>query len=614
MSKKEIKWWVIGLLAVIALLWGVFGWWQDRTFVMWRWITEMFVERFFLPKWWNLLGATPVFYLLVALVATGLVFWFTPDKYTAAQWRKLREKLKRQKTRQREAEQKAARDAALRNSRWSNDDTEDKEEPEPEPKPKPIPQPNWRVVGPLVAVAVISGLAFVPAVWNNDRDTAASYSGSTVFVVQDLNSPPESLKYLFDGKQMGSNPGCTRIYNNGGFNSCVLQGEFSPDWYPRASSATGATKILTNNSATDNNSQLLQDSLAYIYDADGSGKWTAIRDGKGTNPIVGVMEWNGSGDRATNCNFSGNYALNKAFGGVWGNNLGDEIAHKFRNLLYDDADVWGYCRGTEREPVIVIPVYQQQGFNHRTTIRSAGVIVVTGSPSGKPSIVHDIKVDPGKYPGPVYPTAVADQQREQLKWHGGRWVKTSNGKAFGYKVSGLESQQGNDSDYLLKSKSDNGLYWVTPLRLNGSDSEQIIAYSVTPADKATAGQLNEQRVYVLNGNDERVADLSRMENAAKNAANVKQNGFTSSGGSIKEFLPVDGTNWQVFAEMGGDVVYRITIPVNTSITPTVTEVKKPQEKPTEVDVCTKPRSQLSSDELAGCIQKFAEELGGRKDK
>jgi len=106
-----------------------------------------------------------------------------------------------------------------------------------------------------------------------------------------------------------------------------------------------------------------------------------------------------------------------------------------------------------------------------------------------------------------------------------------------------------------------------------------------------------------------------METRVTDAVNRRQGAFFTgeddSKGQLVEFLPVSADKWQVYAERGGNVVYRINVSIDERIQPEVLELVSQTPTTTE-DACTKPRSQLSPEQLTDCIKKFADELGGRK--
>jgi hypothetical protein len=146
---------------------------------------------------------------------------------------------------------------------------------------------------------------------------------------------------------------------------------------------------------------------------------------------------------------------------------------------------------------------------------------------------------------------------------------------FGYDAAdSVSSQTGNPSEYLLRDKKTNRLYWVTPMKPRGSDNEVLVAYSVTPADQATTGSLNQQNIYVLPDGDPRAISISSLEASTRNALQEAEPGFLPAGGKLAEFLPLNDTTWQVYAEINGRVAYRIIVPIDASVKPTVTSLNQ----------------------------------------
>jgi hypothetical protein len=153
------------------------------------------------------------------------------------------------------------------------------------------------------------------------------------------------------------------------------------------------------------------------------------------------------------------------------------------------------------------------------------------------------------------------KQREMSAWAAGREPDDDGG--FGFELTGADTQQDNIGVFQLLSKDDGRRYWVSPLRARGSDSEQLVAYSITPADTVTAGSYNTQRIYVLDDNDARITALPRLENRIKTVL-ASDPGFYPAGGRVIEFLPLDGGTWQAYGELNGQVKYVFTVPVDES--------------------------------------------------
>ena len=367
----------------------------------------------------------------------------------------------------------------------------------------------------------------------------------------------------------------------------------------------------------------LEDS--YIYGEDGAGSWTGIRDGKNRQPIFGVATWAGAGTSVKTCEFKGEYELNKAFGGSWGKNLGDDIAAFDKSFTYSAQDMYGYCDGDK--PVIVIPGTRTGTTDVRTINVAYGVMTITGSSTGRPVIEFRDEVKAGELPGPVYPVRLVEQQRSSLGWSAGRvWPWQS---PVGFTSTDTTAQAGNSTDFLLQSKKDGRLYWVTPMRPLNTESQTLVAYSVTPADEMTSGELNQQRIYVLNGDDPRVVNLNDLENVVTQAVAKDDPGFFTGSdenvGRIVEFIPTSDDSWQVFAERGGRAVYRIDITGGARMNTSVMELNDEGEAETvdpsddssgddtSAAICGEDVSNLTDAELATCLNLLTEELLARQD-
>lgn len=284
--------------------------------------------------------------------------------------------------------------------------------------------------------------------------------------------------------------------------------------------------------------------------------------------------------------------------------------------------MWGYCDGDE--PIIVIPGVTMTGYGMRTVDKAAGVVTVRGSKSGQPVIDHLANVKPGQLPGPVYPQSLVNNQRDSLDWAAGYWATIN--EHFGFETTNVASQAGNSSNYLLKSEADGRLYWVTPLRPQSTDSQTLIAYSVTPADEITTGVLNPQTVYVLNENDPRVVNLDDLQARVTSSVSEANPGFFTSDnpGRIVEFLPVSDAQWQAFAEVNGRVKYRIDIDVNARINPKVFDIDSGMETgsstpatpstPSGGGVSCDAPSSLTDAQLADCLVSLSRELSQRQVK
>ncbi len=252
----------------------------------------------------------------------------------------------------------------------------------------------------------------------------------------------------------------------------------------------------------------------------------------------------------------------------------------------------------------------------QTTDTPGGVVTIRGSKSGEPALELLTDVKPGDLPGPVYPQRVVNHQRDALDWAAGYWQSVN--EHFGFETTSVASQDGNDSNYLLKSEKDGRLYWVTPMKPQSSDDQTLIGYSMIPADEITQGTLNPQVVYVLNEDAPQVANLDDLNSYAQDAVcNLPDPNFCSDTpkGRIVEFLPVTETHWQGFGEIEGRVKYLIDLEVNgasikTRTTTLLTDEGEPTNEPGEVVTCDVP-SNLTDQQLADCLSALVGELQGR---
>lgn len=455
----------------------------------------------------------------------------------------------------------------------------------------------------FVAVAVVFGLVSIYAVgyqgfWKSEESGARHYLSTTTFVVHDTNKVPDMLsKYSTSGESIVE----------------MTQGDLPSGWQPRVASAAGARNVMGRTGDAISNTELMSDTMTYIYSEGQTGVWTAIRDGNNQQSIYGVHSWDGSGESVKTCEFTGQNELNKAFGGLWGTNLTNVIAQQYPLFTYDESDIWGYCDGDK--PIIVIPGTKTVGYDTRTVDQANGVLTITGSPSGEPVLTYDNDATPGEYPGPVYPQRLVNQQLSSVVWGAGRHLKQFEN--FGFETTDVSSQEGNNKNFLLKSQEDGRLYWVTPLKPRSTDSQTLIAFSVTPADSIQTDQLNEQKVYVLDSNDSRIVNLDNLQSKVTDVVRTTDPGFFTgeSPGRIVEFLPVSDDKWQVFAEVNGRVKYRIDVNVGARIDANVVLIDKAQEQPQQPQsgnmTCDDPSS-LDSAKLAECLSNLANELQKRQ--
>lgn len=460
--------------------------------------------------------------------------------------------------------------------------------------------PTWYKA---LATIVIIGLVFlsIRGFWLLNETDARYYNGfkqdpaNNVYVVSDEDNVPNTL---------------TRVEQSNSRQVEIETGTMPREWETRVASATGAAYVMGKTGDSNANTKLMPDTLTYIYgDEAGKGSWTAIRNGTNRQPIFGVSSWSGTGEDIKTCEFEKDYELNRNFGSGWGKNLKDEIAQYDLTFTYSDMDVYGYCDGDK--PVIVIPGTRTVGVDVHTANQAYGVMLITGSSNGEPKIEfkHDVKA--GELPGPVYPLRLVQAQRNALSWSAGRvwWWESP----VGFEATDTESQAGNNADFLLKSKEDGRLYWVTPMKPMSTDAQTLVAYAITPADEFSQGKFNQQKIYVLDDGDSSIVNLNDLENAVTQAVAKADSGFFTGSeenkGRIVEFIPTSDDSWQVFAERGGRAVYRIDVKGGSSMNTTVFSMEDSNGKP---GTCDEPRG-LSDVELANCLAAISDELSARQD-
>ncbi len=584
---RKTRIWVASIaaavLALTALIWWLVGYKEDVWNVFVRSVTRKFFVRDMFPSW-NPLHWTSFTYLVLMFVFGGLI--------ALACWR-----FKKPETKEPSERDYYRHNSYRERGEWVRRTSS-----------------RSRVLSLcLAALSVLSMLYAITGWWNNDKDEANSYLGTTTYYVDNPDKLPSSLIPLTKGATRLNGSNCL-FTNPHDVTNCVKQGTLPDNWDTRSASMTGANIVMSRTSGSVPNTDIMEETLTYLYAQDGSGTWSSVRNGTNKQPLNGIVTWDGT-NAAQACTFTGKYALNVAFGGKWGQNLDDTLAKDYPGLLYTHDDMWGYCKGageiSSREPVIVLPVTEQQAYGRRTTARSAGVLIITGSPTGEPTIEHRTTVKAGELLGPSYPITLVAKQREMLQWSAGRGNK--NRLSFGYEPSTVASQAGNDSEYLLRDRDSGRLFWVTPLTPRASASQLLIAYSITPADETSTGNLNQQRVYVLSDGDSRIVNMDDMQARVSQAIREQSPGFFTGDqpGKISEFLPVSTTMWQAFAELNGRVVARIQVPSDSRVKPTVENLDGTSGTTPTKATCTQDPKSLDKQQLSDCIAQFARELAGR---
>jgi hypothetical protein len=474
----------------------------------------------------------------------------------------------------------------------------------------------------IVAVIVLLGSLFqvVHLSWQNSKNVARFYDRSAVIYTPSINNAPGSLQYLLSHATKGKD-GC--YVANSDVPSCVKIGSLPMAGFdPRVSSSTGALTVMQRTSGSRQNVNLLDSSLTYLNGNGKNGVWSALRDGFGAfQPTEGVVEWNGTA-LPTECKFGGADQFNKALNGVKSNSLVNYLTKLHPDLYWSSNDVWGYCSANNR-PVLVFPVEKQARYLSQTVSVPAGVLVITGSRSGKPQVSY--LAHARNMPGPVYPKSLADTQLTSLNWMAGR--AHLDRSQFGFEPTNSSAQAGNTQDYLLKSKTDGHIYWVTPLTLASSQSQLFVAYSMVRADTVNSGQLNTFKVYALASSDTRVTNVDQLEAQAKNFMVNNAGGFIPSGGQLIEFTPANGNFWRAFGEINGRVIYRLDISTDSSVTPVLVSLDPTSGAPVSsggtpgtpgkptgngkagaLAYCGNPVSSLNNTQKLACLRLFANSI------
>ncbi len=471
---------------------------------------------------------------------------------------------------------------------------------------------------PQPVLATISGLLLIASVVmvgvyvvNEDKNVGRFYAGATTVYVHDTKQVPASVHLLADGGHRDTD-GCAIKGDHDVF-GCIQRADLSTaGWEPRVGSLDGARIALTRATGAQQAVSLRTETITYLNaKGDTSGAWSGVLDGTGINvPLGGVATWSGQGN-ATQCTFSGDYGIDRAFGGSRHNSLPNLLRERFPLIGYDMSDVWGYCDG--KEPIVVIPVTMPMPWTHGTVTAPAGVITVRGD-HGHVKLDYLTDVAAGTLPGPVYPKSLAALQRQQTKWVAGR--ENMNRNHFGFDPANSEAQTGNISEYLLRDKTTGRLQWVTPMTLRGSTSQLFVAYSITPADEVHRANLNHESVYALDDTDPRRINIDNLDADAHSWLASNAGTVMSNGGKLVEFTPVDGDTWRGFVEFNGRVAYRIDISASRTVPTQLVKLDdtvpgtQPQG-PANAD-CGKDIAALTPAQLAQCAKVFVDELANRQ--
>ncbi|GAB2546941.1 hypothetical protein [Nocardia heshunensis] len=459
----------------------------------------------------------------------------------------------------------------------------------------------------VVSIVMIGRFAI-----NLDKNVGRFYAGATTLYVHDPNQVPESLHLLTDGG-MKNTDGCAIRGRHDVF-GCVKQGDLpTAGWEPRVGSLDGAQIALTRATGAQQSVSLRTETITYLNGkGDAPGSWSGVLDGTGINvPLGGVAMWSGQGN-ATQCTFTGDYGIDRAFGGSRMNSLNNLLRERFPLIGFDPSDVWGYC--DDKEPIVVIPVTAPMPWTHGTVTAPAGVILVRGD-HGHVRLDYRPNVDAGTLPGPVYPKSLSRFQRDEIKWVAGR--ENMNRNHFGFDTTAAGEESGHPSGYLLRDKTTGRLVWVTPMTLRGSTSQLIVAYAVTPADVVHRGNLNPQAVYALDDTDPRRINIDNLDADARSWLASNAGTVMSNGGKLVDFTPIDGDTWRGFVEFNGRVAYRLDISASRTVPTQLVKLDdlapgaNTPNAPANAD-CGKDIASLSPAQLAQCAKVFVDELANRQ--
>ncbi|MER5356302.1 hypothetical protein ABT093_39040 [Kitasatospora sp. NPDC002551] len=494
---------------------------------------------------------------------------------------------------------------------------------------------GWRVrLALAVAVLAVAG-SLVRAgtgLWDDDKDEGRFYAAATVLDVPAGGAgTPRSVLPVTEHTRPGDGGRCDLV-GTADVPACVKTAPMPDfDFEARTASYAAATKALTDSAGLTSGTHLLGRSLHYLPDdSPGGGVWTAVLDGSGEQPMEGVAVWDGRSNSVATCVFRGDHAFGRAFAGSGAVSLRNLLAERFPALVYGDNDIQGYCDGADprtARPVVVIAVSRQIGYRQRTVLEPAGVLVLRGSPDGRPDVTYRETVAPGELPGAVYPTSVVRSQIHEVQWLGGRGAKDDRG--FGYAHTSAATNATNPGEFLLRSRADGHLYFVTPLVPRESSSQLVVAFAVVRADRAGGG-LNDLHVYVR-GDDAPSVNLdvlaSRMVSymAQQTAIAIS----AGQGGALQEIIPYGRDMWRGFVDFNGQTQDYIDLSGDATVTPNLVSLNgsitppgaqpspapspapTAQPSPGPAGGCGGDPGQLTTAQLAACVAELSRALQGR---
>ncbi|MEU3565789.1 hypothetical protein [Kitasatospora sp. NPDC006786] len=495
---------------------------------------------------------------------------------------------------------------------------------------------GWRVRLALAAVLLAVAGSLVrtgTGLWDDDKDEGRFYAAATVLDVPAGGAgTPRSVLPVTEHTRAGDGTRCDLV-GTADVPACVKTAPMPDfDFEARTASYAAATKALTDSAGLTSGVHLMGHSLHYLPDASpGGGVWTAVLDGSGEQPMEGVAVWDGRSNSVTTCAFRGEHAFGRAFAGTGAVSLRNLLAERFPDLVHSDQDIWGYCDGADprtAQPVVVISVARQTGWHQRTVLEPAGVLVLRGSPDGRPSMTYRADVAPGELPGAVYPASVVRSQIHEIQWLGGRGAKDDRG--FGYAHTSASTNAVNPGEFLLRSRADGHLYYVTPLVPRESSSQLVVAFAVLQADRVGGG-LNDLHVYVR-GDDSPSVNLDVLASRMVSYM-AQQTSITISagqGGALQEIVPFGRDMWRGFVDFNGQTQDYIDLSGDATVTPNLVslsgDITAPGGRPTPAPTpaptaaptpaapaagCGGDPGQLTTGQLASCVAELSKALQGR---
>ncbi|MFJ5924579.1 hypothetical protein ACIQF6_18470 [Kitasatospora sp. NPDC092948] len=474
--------------------------------------------------------------------------------------------------------------------------------------------------------------------WDDDKDAGRFYAAATVLdVPADGAATPRSVLPVTQHSRPGDGARCDLV-GTSDVSACVKTASMPDfDFEARTASYAAATKALTDSAGLSSGVHLMSHSLHYLPSAgkDG-GTWTAVLDGSDEQPMEGVAVWDGTSNSVAACAFRGDHAFDRAFGGTGAVSLRNLLAERFPELVYNDQDIWGYCDGPDprtAQPVVVISVARQTAWKQRTVLAPAGVLVLRGSPDGRPNLTYRAEVAPGELPGAVYPASVVRSQIHEVQWLGGRGAKDDQGFGFAHTSAGTNAT--NPGEFLLRSKADGHLYYVTPLVPRRSSSQLVVAFAVLQADRAGGG-LNDLHVYVRS-DDAPGVNLDVLASRMVSYLAQKTSITISAGqdGALQEIIPFGRDMWRGFVDFNGQTQDYIDLSGDATVTPNLVSLTgpitppgsqpQPQPQPTGQptgQLTTQPSgppapgcggdpNQLTTTQLAACVAELSKALQDR---